>query len=70
MQEAQTFEDGLKAMIEFNSILIAWNNKLETKLANEIQSKEGNFPLSFISTSYLSERWTDPDSVLHNTRTN
>jgi hypothetical protein len=55
MQETQTFEDELKAMIELNSILIAWNEELETKLADEIQSKEGNFLLSSILTSYLSK---------------
>jgi hypothetical protein len=55
MQETQTFEDELKAMIELNSILIAWNEELETKLADEIQSKEGNFLLSFILTSYQSK---------------
>jgi hypothetical protein len=55
MQETQTFEDELKAMIELNSVLIAWNEELETKLADEIQSKEGNFLLSFILTSYQSK---------------
>jgi hypothetical protein len=34
-------------MIKLNSILPAWNEELETKLIEEIQSKEGNLPLSF-----------------------
>jgi hypothetical protein len=70
MQETQTFEDEIKAMIELNSILLAQNEELETKLANEIQSKEGNFPLSFILASYLSILWTGCGFVLENTRTN
>jgi hypothetical protein len=64
MQETQTFEDELKAMTELNLILLVRNEELETKLANEIQSKEGNFPLSFISRSYPSKLWTDLDSIL------
>jgi hypothetical protein len=51
MQETQTFEDELQAMIELNSILLAQNEELETKLVNEIQLKEGNLLLSFILTS-------------------
>jgi hypothetical protein len=47
MQETQTFEDELKATFEFNSILLARNEELETKLPKENQSKEGNLPLSF-----------------------
>jgi hypothetical protein len=70
MQESQTFKDELKATIELNSILLAHNKELEAKLANEIQLKEGNFKLSFISASYPSILWTDCDSVLQNTRTN
>jgi hypothetical protein len=57
-------------MIELNSILLAQNEELESELANEIQSKVGNFPLSFILTSYPSKLWTDLDSILQNTRTN
>jgi hypothetical protein len=64
MQETQTFEGELKAMTKLNSILLAHNEELEAKLANEIQSKEGNFPLSFISTSYMSKLWTNLDSIL------
>jgi hypothetical protein len=64
MQETQTYEDELKATIELNSILIAQNEELETKLADEIQSKEGNFQLSFILTLYPSKLWTGLDSVL------
>jgi hypothetical protein len=56
-------------MIELNSILLAQNEELETKLANQIQLNEGNF-LSFILTSYPSKLWTDLDSVLQNIRTN
>jgi hypothetical protein len=70
MQEIQTFEDELQEMIELNSILLAQNKELETKLANEIQLKEANFLLSFILTSYPSKLWTDLDSVLQNIRTN
>jgi hypothetical protein len=47
MQETQTFEDELMAMVELNSILLARNEELETKLTEEIQSKEGNPLLSF-----------------------
>jgi hypothetical protein len=57
-------------MIELNSILLAQNEELETKLANQIQLNEGNFLLSFILTSYPSKLWTDLDSVLQNIRTN
>jgi hypothetical protein len=64
MQETQTFEDELQAMIELNSILLAQNEELETKLVNEIQLKEGNLLLSFILTSYPRKLWTDLDSVL------
>jgi hypothetical protein len=49
MQETQTFEDKLKATIELNSILLAQNEELETKLTEESQSKEGNLPLYFYS---------------------
>jgi hypothetical protein len=51
-------------MIELNSILLAQNEELETKLVNEIQLKEGNLLLSFILTSYPRKLWTDLDSVL------
>jgi hypothetical protein len=54
MRKTQTFEDELKATIELNSILLARNEELETNFTNEIQSKEGNFSLSFISMSYMS----------------
>jgi regulator of replication initiation timing len=54
MHETQTFKDELKAMIELNSILLARNEELKTKLVNEIQLKVGNFPLSFILASYPS----------------
>jgi hypothetical protein len=47
MQETQTFVDELKATIELNLILLAQNEELETKLIEEIQSKEGNLLLSF-----------------------
>jgi hypothetical protein len=47
MQETQTFVDELKATIELNSILLAQNEELKTKLIEEIQSKEGNLLLSF-----------------------
>jgi hypothetical protein len=40
MQETQTFKDELKATIELNSIRLAQIEELETKLANELQSKE------------------------------
>jgi hypothetical protein len=43
VQETQTFKDELKEATELNSILFARNQKLETKLAEESQDKEGKF---------------------------
>jgi hypothetical protein len=53
MQETQTFEAELKAVIELNSILLSWNKELETKLTEESQSKEGNLPSSFYFTNHI-----------------
>jgi hypothetical protein len=53
MQETQTIEDELKAMIEFNSIPLARNEELETKLTEESQSKEGNLLLSFYFKNHI-----------------
>jgi hypothetical protein len=47
MQETQTFEDELKTTINLNSVLLARNEELEAKLAEESQSKEGNLLLAF-----------------------
>jgi hypothetical protein len=44
MQEAQAFKDKLKEVGELNSVLYAWNQELEDKLAEESQTKDGKVP--------------------------
>jgi hypothetical protein len=44
MQEAQAFKDKLKEVGELNSVIYAWNQELEDKLAEESQTKDGKVP--------------------------
>jgi hypothetical protein len=45
MLEAQMFEDKLKEANEYNSVLFAWLQEVEAKLAEESQLKDGKFLL-------------------------
>jgi hypothetical protein len=47
MTEAQILEDELKEVSEFNSILLAEKQELETKLTKESQAKDGEHPIDF-----------------------
>jgi hypothetical protein len=42
MTETQIIEDGLKEVSELNTVLLAKKLELEAKLAEEIQTKDGN----------------------------
>jgi hypothetical protein len=47
MQETQMYEDELKEANEYNSIISAWLQELETRSAEESQLKEGKYLLPF-----------------------
>jgi hypothetical protein len=65
MQETQLYENELKEMNEYNSVLFAQLQELEAKCAVENRLKEGKFLLPcLIKLSYSSILWTDHDFVL------
>jgi hypothetical protein len=58
MQETQMYEDELKEANEYNSILSAQLQELETKCAEESQVKEGKFLLSFCLANPIISEYT------------
>jgi hypothetical protein len=47
MTEIQPFEDELKEVNRFNSVLSTWNQELEAQLAEVNQARNGNIPPTF-----------------------
>jgi hypothetical protein len=58
MQETQIYEDELKEVNEYNSVLSTRLQELETKCAEESQLKEGNFLLPFYLANPIISKYT------------
>jgi hypothetical protein len=66
------YENELKEVNEYNSVLFARLQELEAKCTVESQLKEDKFlsPFYLVILSYLSILWIDPDFALQNIKIN